>query len=113
MFLGEFKYDAYMRTWTVRSSETEMVNLTTNVSPDTVVCMVLHYSGERFYKAAVPYLEKLVGQPIKADLQYGESWALLGYKGTHSPIPHWRESVRRKIGQGPSKISKLITLKKG
>ena len=104
----------YIRTWTDRGAESQLKNfLSTTVRSDIVVCMVLHYSGERYYKAGVPYLEELVGQPITADLEYGESWALLGYKGAHNPVPHWRESVRRKIGLGPSKIAKLVTLRKG
>lgn len=91
-----------------------MVNfLAKNVSADTVVCMVLHFSGERYYKAAVPYLEELVGQTIVRDLAYGESWALLGYRGVHVPVPQWRKSVRRRIGLGPSNIAELVTLRKG
>jgi hypothetical protein len=103
-----------MNTWQRREAEDMMKEfLATMISSDTIICMVLHYSGEKYYKQALPYLEKFVGQPITADLEYGESWALLGYKGIHSPVPHWRESVRSKIGLGPSIINKIITLRKG
>ena len=109
-----FSYQLYFKTWTEPSSQSNLTNFLANkLQPDTIVCMVLFYSGERYYKSAIPYLEELVGQPITSDLEYGESWALLGYKGTHSPVPYWRENVRRKIGQGPSEITTLVTLRKG
>ena len=112
--LGEFESGILFETWHVRESESQMVTfLANNVTTDTVVCMVLHFSGERYYKAAVPYLEELVGQTIIRDLAYGESWALLGYKGIRVPVPHWRKSVRRKIALGPSNITELVTLRKG
>ena len=105
--------DVYFWTGRVRDAESKMVNFLANdISSDTVVCMVLYYSGEKYYKASVPYLEELVGQTIIRDLAYGESWALLGYKGI-PPVPDWRKSVRRKISLGPSTITELITLRKG
>ena len=114
ILLPEYKTGEHFKTWKARDSGKKMKNFLTSVlRADTVVCMVLYYSGERYYKPAIPYLEELLGKPISADLEYGESWALLGYKGTHSPVPHWRESVRRKIGLGPSVIAKLVTLRKG
>lgn len=110
----EFKDGIYLATWNEVESEERLRNfLATMVKPDIIVCMALHFSGERYYKSAVPYLEALVDQRIIADLAYGESWALLGYKGTPSPVPHWRKSVRRKMALGPSKIAKLVTLRKG
>lgn len=75
--------------------------------------MVLHKSGQKYYQASVPYLEDILGQSITADLKYGQTWSLLGYKGAHNPIPHWRSSVRRNTGYGPSVIASLVTLRQG
>lgn len=87
--------------------------LATSINPGTIVCMVVFFSCEKYYKATIPYLEQLVDQAITADLEYGESWALLGYKGIHNPVPHWRQMVRKKIGRGPSRIVQLVALRKG
>ena len=79
-----------------------------NLPSEIFVFVILQNGGWRYYHTSIPILRELSGAPhISDQLQWGDAWSLLGYKGK-LPSPSWTTSVMKNLGYTPAVIEDVI-----